>query len=84
LKPQGEGRVRCSAWSLGVYVCNQFTGHYPVGTAAVVVAESQEHAAQVLNEQLKAQGLPGDANANMMALVMQKSPQAVILCDGNY
>jgi hypothetical protein len=50
----------------------------------VVVAESQEHAAQVLNEQLKAQGLPGDANANMMALVMQKSPQAVILCDGNY
>lgn len=69
---------------LGVYVCNQFTGHYPVGTAAVVVAESQEHAATLLNDQLVIQGLKGDANANMMALVMQTSPQAVILCDGNY
>lgn len=69
---------------LGVYVCNQFTGHYPTGVAAVVVAESQEHAAQLLNEQLRLEGLSGDANSNMMALVMQESPQAVILCDGNY
>ena len=69
---------------LSVYVCNQFTGHYPVGTAAMVVAESQEHAAKLLNEQLKHQGLIGDANANMMALVVQKAPQVVILCDGNY
>lgn len=68
----------------GVYVCNQFTGHYPVGTAAVVVAESQQHAAELLNQQLRRQGLPGDANSNMMVLVVQKTPQAVILCDGNY
>jgi len=70
--------------SMGVYVCNQFTGHYPVGTAAVVVAESQQHAAELLNEQCKREGLPGDANANGMALVMQDKPQTVILCDGNY
>jgi hypothetical protein len=69
---------------LGVFVCNQFTGHYPVGTAAVVVAKDQAHAAEILNQQLRLQGLPGDADANMMALVMQKSPQVVILCDGNY
>lgn len=69
---------------LGVYVCNQFTGYWPVGTAAVVVAESQEHAAKLLNEQLLSQGLKGDADANAMALVMQTSPQVVILCDGNY
>ena len=80
-----ETRIAGSLSALfGVYACNQFTGHYPVGTAAVVVAESQEHAAQLLNEQLKRQGLPGDANAKMMALVGQKAPQAVILCDGNY
>jgi hypothetical protein len=69
---------------LGVYVCNQFTGHYPVGSAAVVVAESQQRAAQILNDQLREQGLIGDATANMMALVVQKAPQAIILCDGNY
>lgn len=69
---------------LGVYVCNQFRGHYPVGTAAVVVAESQEHAAQLLNEQLVTQGLTASADENMMALVVQTSPQVVILCDGNY
>jgi hypothetical protein len=67
---------------LGVFVCNQFTGHYPAGTAAVVVAKNQEHAAQVLNDQLKFQGLIGDANANMMALVMTNNEQAVILNDG--
>lgn len=70
--------------AFNVYACNQFTGHYPVGTAAVVVAKSQEHAADVLNKQLRLQGLPGDATANMMALVVQIAPQAVVLCDGNY
>lgn len=69
---------------LGVYVCNQFTGYWPVGTAAVVVAESQSHAAELLNAQLLDMGLKGDATANTMALVMQASPQVVILCDGNY
>lgn len=69
---------------LGVYVCNKFTGHYPVPTAAAVVARSQQHAAELLNEQLRNMGLPGDADANMMALMIQSEPQAVILSDGNY
>lgn len=70
--------------AFGVYVCNSFTGYYPVGVAAVVVSDSQEHAAELLNAQLKAQGLKGDVTENDMALVMQKAPQVVILADGNY
>lgn len=69
---------------LKVYVCNRFTGFYPVGVAAVVVAESQSEAAELLNAQLKRQGLPGDATANGMAWVMQNNKQVVVLNDGNY
>lgn len=69
---------------LRVYVCNRFTGHYPVGVAAAVVSDSQENAAKELNEQLKQCGLPGDAAANDMGWLMTKEKQAIVLCDGNY
>lgn len=79
---------KASRWeksaSLGVYACNQFTGHHPAGAAAVVVAKSQKHAARLLNVQLRRQGLPGDADANKMALVLELAPQVIILCDGNH
>lgn len=35
----------------------RFTGHYPVGTAAVIVAESREQAYDLLMEELKEEGL---------------------------
>ena len=81
----GESSLSTSAGSqFEVYACNQFEGHWPVGSAAVVVASSQQHAADVLNSQLRQQGLKGDATANAMALVVRDAPQAVVLCDGNY
>lgn len=40
-----------------VYVNTRFLGHWPVGTAAVVVAESPERAAQLLEAALDAAGL---------------------------
>lgn len=67
-----------------VYTNNEFTGHYPVGTAAVVVSSSQEEAAGLLNALLKVHGLPGDAKIEDMREIGLKHPDARILCDGNY
>lgn len=64
-----------------IYTCNNFTGHYPVGVAAVVSAESPKDAAQKLNKKLVEIGLEGDAKAEDMEIFNE---DVVILCDGNY
>jgi hypothetical protein len=69
-----------------VWTCNRFTGHYPVGCAAVVYAETQQEAVDILNASLKEQGLEGDAAIEDMEL-FPCHPQWVevrILCDGQY
>ena len=43
-----------------VFTSNDFTGFYPVGTAAVVVAEDKVTAYERLREALIGHGLPGD------------------------
>ena len=40
-----------------IYTNNKFTGHWPVGTAAVIRAESPEDAALLLAHELKEHGL---------------------------
>lgn len=70
--------------TLNVYTNNQFSGHYPVGTAAVVVAQNAEMAADILNIQLEDYGLPADAKEKDMNLVDLYGGNSVILCDGNY
>lgn len=67
-----------------VYTNNKFTGHYPVGTAAVVTAHSQEEAAELLNALLRRNNLPGDAKTEDMREIGLKHPDAHVLCDGNY
>ena len=42
-----------------VYTCTSFKGFNPVGTAAVVIAKSEEDAANLLNGHLIAKGLEG-------------------------
>ena len=64
-----------------IFTCNSFTGHYPVGSAAVVTAETAGEAAEKLNAVLREQGLPGDATANGMK---EFDEGVVILCDGDY
>lgn len=44
--------------NLKVWTHNRFKGFWPVGTAAVVVAETREEAGYILNEQLDRMGLP--------------------------
>lgn len=62
-----------------------FTGHYPVGTAAVIVARDIEHARELLAKQMEAHELkPSDAyEATITRLAIHK-PKCTILCDGNY
>ena len=66
-----------------VYTCTTFTGHYPVGTAAVIAAPSQEVAAEMLNSELQLRGLPGDAKPEDMILY-PVDDNCRILTDGNY
>jgi hypothetical protein len=66
-----------------VYTCNNFTGHYPVGTAAVVAAKDRAQAASRLNAELKKAGLPGDRTAKDL-IPFTVAETVRILCDGNY
>lgn len=69
---------------MNIYTCKNFTGHYPVGTAAVVAAWSSEQAAALLNSELVKMGLRGDAEKKHMRLLDTSNKQVRILCDGDY
>lgn len=63
-----------------------FRGHWPVGTAAIVVAETAERAAYFLNKQLDSQGLRQvpPIPADEMVEVDTTKVNVVILLDGEY
>ena len=67
-----------------LFTCTSFTGHYPVGTAAVVVATSEESARQILHMSLVAQGLEGLNADDALEELDTSTPTVHILCDGNY
>lgn len=70
---------------LHTYYCTEFTGHYPVGAAALVHAASQEEAASLLNAVLQNEHkLPGDAQPEDMKMYEPESRDVTILLDGNY
>lgn len=65
-----------------VFTCNDFTGFYPVGTAAVIVADTEEAARGMLDEVLADKGLKPDPYTLVEIDVC--CFQVSILCDGNY
>lgn len=67
-----------------IYSCTKFTGHYPVGVSAIVAAPSASIAAQKLNEELKTQGLLGDALPASMEPFNDGTLKVRILQDGDY
>lgn len=67
-----------------VFTNTHFRGHYPVGTAAVVVAETVEHAAELLEKQLKAIGLPQHVLVEHMNELDTSSASVRVLRDGDY
>lgn len=66
-----------------IFTCNSFRGRWPVGTAAVVVAEGLPEAELLLMEKLIALGLPQKEKLELIELPLE-NPQAVILNDGDY
>lgn len=67
-----------------VWTNTKFSGHWPVGVAAVVIAVNEEEAAVILNSRLKEGGLKGDAEASDMRRLLMANGNCAILCDGNY
>ena len=70
--------------TMKVWTNRSFAGHYPVGTAAVVVADTAEQAAEVLNNELTARGLRRGATAAQFERLPTHRPVARVLSDGDY
>ena len=71
-------------YDMKVYVNTNFTGSWPVGTSAVVVAETKEMAVDLLNEKLRNISLVGDAVAEETYEINLDKLEAYILNDGQY
>ena len=69
---------------MNFYTNKTFKGYYPVGTAAVVKANSREEAAQLLNNELQTMGLETISPEEMIDITHGKLPEVFILNDGNY
>ena len=66
---------------LKVFTTNDFTPHYPVGGAAVVIAENQAVARELLDAELRKRGLTFDGTLVELALDREA---AVVLLSGDY
>jgi hypothetical protein len=69
---------------MNIYTNNSFEGYYPVGTAAVVIAETAEEAAEILEGELESRGMDQQINPKTMIKLDASSQDVVILNDGNY
>lgn len=67
-----------------VFTCTTFSGFYPVGTAAVIVAPNSKEAKEQLEAALAAKGLPQKIKLNDLKEIETFSVGTYILCDGNY
>ena len=65
-----------------VFVCTDHAGHYPVGTASVVLAPTREDAERMLAVALAEKSLP--ALGFTLRELPATEPRAVVLCDGEY
>lgn len=63
-----------------------FKGRYPVGTSAIIIAESEKHAVELLSDELFRRGLDQNIpirEADMIEIDVV-NPMASILNDGDY
>lgn len=67
-----------------IYTNNQFTGHYPVGSAAVVMAKTPAEAARRLNTVLRSMGLPASATSKDMNVFPVGDEVVRVIRDGDY
>lgn len=70
-----------------IFTCNNFRGHYSIGTAAVIIAYDSRHAKQLLLAECKRIGIPQDEE-DIERIKIEKISSTVhaahILGDGNY
>lgn len=67
-----------------VWIHTKFAGHWPVGTSAVVVADTREQAAHLLSVALAERGLDQRINTEDFVRLSTTKPSAHILNDGDY
>ena len=66
-----------------VFYCTTFEGVWPVGTAALIVAENTDDARILLKNKLKSIGLDLKSD-NALVEVDASEPKAIVLCNGDY
>lgn len=66
-----------------VFTSRDFKGHWPVGTAAVIVAENEQEAAELLTEVAAMRGLEIGDDFTLQEVPITQT-QAIILRDGDY
>jgi len=67
-----------------IFTCTTFDGHWPVGTAAVIVAQNLDQAISSLEKALSETGLPQKITPEDVKEVCITQAQVIILNDGNY
>lgn len=67
-----------------VFYTNDFRGHWPVGTSAVIVARNIDEAYTLMTSQLIAMGLGADNSDFTIKELPTDSTQVVVLQDGDY
>lgn len=66
-----------------VYTSDDFRGHWPVGTSAVIVANTAERALEILKLELAEKNLPQPLPISVQELDLGEEC-VLILNDGNY
>jgi len=67
-----------------IFTAKKFTGYWPVGTAAVIVARNVKEAVMLLEEELKKRGLSQKISPDSLVELNLNKETVVILRDGNY
>lgn len=67
-----------------VFTCNGFSGHYPVGTAAVIIANTKHEAVKLLGEELARIGLGQYIDESYLDEIDLSTPKVNVLCNGDY
>lgn len=66
-----------------VFYSYDFEGHWPVGSAAIVIEGSRELARLLLDKELADHGLEDSKEYTLVEMDLTEA-QAIILCDGDY
>lgn len=67
-----------------VFYNDSFRGYYPVGSSAVLIADNQTEAAELLKLKLEQMGLKQNIDPSDIYEIDVMEKGVLILCDGDY